>query len=150
MMKYKTLRYAAIDLSEMLRQLDAGQEPDMEQLFEAALLLFGREHLREWHDNGGYDRIEQALQQNLQIFRDAETTGDGFIKRMYHLYTSGQLMDKNGKNILEISEQSESADIGLKKEIISDIARVMDISETVVVIAMVSAKRSIMEKSTNA
>lgn len=149
MTKYKTIRYAAIDLFEMLRQLEAGDEPDMEQFFAAAVLLFGRDHLIEWRDSGDYDRIKTALQQNLQIFRDAETTGDGFIRRMYYLHTFGKLVDKNGENLLEITERLENDDVGLKKNIISDIAQVMGVSETVAIVAMVSAKRNIMEKNTD-
>lgn len=122
MTKYQTINYAAIDLFEMLQQLDEGKEPDMEQFFEAATLLFGRNHLIEWRDNGDYDRIKTALQQNLPIFRDAETTGDGFISRMNYLHTFGKFVNRNGENLLEISETLESADAGLKKEIISDIA----------------------------
>lgn len=38
MTNYKTINYAAIDLSEMLRQLEAGEEPDMEQFFATAKL----------------------------------------------------------------------------------------------------------------
>ena len=150
MTNYKTINYAAIDLSEMLRQLEAGEEPDMEQFFAAATLLFGRDHLMEWRDNGDYDRIKQALQQNLQIFRDAETTGDGFISRLQYLHQIGRLVNKNGENILEISEKLESADVELKKNIICDIARAMGVSETVILVAMVSAKRRMTEENTNA
>lgn len=150
MIKYQTLRYAAVDLFEMLRKLENGEKPDMEQLFAAAVLLFGKDHLIEWRDAGDYDRIKQVLQQNLQIFRDAETTGDGFMKRLYNLHTSGKLVDKDGENLLEVSENLESADIGLKKEIISDIAKAMEVSETVVIIAMVSAGKSLTEKNANA
>ena len=68
---------------------------------------------------------------------------------MNYLHTFGKFVNRNGENLLESSENLESADAGLKKEIISDIARVMDISETVVVIAMLSAQRNLMEKDTN-
>lgn len=39
MTNYKTINYAAIDLSEMLRQLEAGEEPDMEQFFCSGHLI---------------------------------------------------------------------------------------------------------------
>lgn len=150
MKNYQTISYAAIDLFEMLQQLEGGIEPDMEQFFEAALLLFGADRIRKWRDEGDYDRIKRALQQNLEVFKDADTTGDGFISRLQYLHTFGRLVDRNGKNILETSEKVESTDVNMKKSIISDIAQVMDISETVAIIAMASAHRNIMEKDINA
>ena len=136
MTNYQTIRYAVVDLYEMLKQLKDGKEPDMEKLFSAIRLLFGRKKAKNWMRKNDYEGIRQALDENMPIFQDAETTGYGFLQRMFQLYGSGKLVDENGKDLIEIYENMEKEDIEGYMQSITDIAQAMGISPTVVVIAL--------------
>lgn len=150
MMKYQTINAAAISLYSQFQSED---KLDIEAFWEAANLLFGAELLTAWAEAGGYDKIFEALQKNLRVFRDADTTGRGFIKRLYQLSEADVFTDNSGENSLKISVNPEGElDLGITPDNLHDAAQKMEISPTVLgrcLLVLVGSKTHCMEEIEN-
>lgn len=109
------------------------EQYDDPTLWLAATLLFGDDNLIAWGREGGYAKLMDALNDNITVFRDAETTGRGFLIRLYTLWRDGAFVDQNGKNLLETSIHSDCEwNFGITPETVPLIAEKMGISREVV------------------
>lgn len=120
----------------MCLQAKKYDDPDF---WPAATLLFGDRNTIAWAKGGGYAKLADALHENMTVFKDAETTGIGFLARLYTLWGNGAFVDDSGKNLLEISKDSDGKwDFGISADNKALIAEKMEISDAVLDICLVA------------
>lgn len=134
--KIRSIPYAAMELHTQFRTGIS----DPVVFREAAQLLFGNENLMAWRDMGGNKKIQEMLDKNDTVFRTAETTGTGFIERLYQLSMIGAFTGISGKNLLEISVNNKHL---LNPEAIPLVLKKMGISAAVFMQCVSSIKRNI-------
>lgn len=134
--KIRSIQYAAMELHIQLR----GSIPDPQVFWDTARFLFGNENLMAWSAMGGNKKIEEMLDKNDTVFRTAETTGSGFIERLYQLSMTGAFIGISGKNLLEISVNNKHL---LNPEAIPLVLKKMGISAAVFMQCVSSIKRNI-------
>ena len=134
--KIRSIPYAAMELHTQFRSGIS----DSVVFHEAAQLLFGNENLLAWRDMGGNKKIQEMLDKNDTVFRTAETTGAGFIERLYQLPMIGSFTGISGKNLLEISTDNKHL---LNPEAIPLVLKKMGISAAVFMQCVSSIKRTI-------
>ena len=134
--KIRSIPYAAMELHTQLR----GGIPDPQVFWDTARFLFGDENLMAWRAMGGNKKIEEMLNKNDTVFRTAETTGAGFIERLYQLPMIGSFTGISGKNLLEISTDNKHL---LNPEAIPLVLKKMGISAAVFMQCVSSIKRNI-------
>ena len=134
--KILSIPYAAMELHTQLR----GGIPDPQVFWDTARFLFGDENLMAWRAMGGNKKIEEMLNKNDTVFRTAETTGAGFIERLYLLSMTDAFTGISGKNLLEISTDNKHL---LNPEAIPLVLKKMGISAAVFMQCVSSIKRNI-------
>jgi len=106
---------------------------DMDVFWTAAGLLFCKDNLLAWADNGDYAKIHDALLTNMPVFRDCDTTGEGFVGRLCDLYNNGAFTDENGNKTLHITQNGNGMwDLGIRPDNAKLVADKMEVSEAVV------------------
>lgn len=134
--KIRSIPYAAMELHTQLR----GGIPDPQVFWDTARFLFGNENLMAWRAMGGNKKIKEMLDKNDTVFRTAETTGAGFVERLYQLSMIGVFTGISGKNLLEISTDNKHL---LNPEAIPLVLKKMGISAAVFMQCVSSVKRNI-------
>ena len=134
--KIRSIPFAAMELHTQLR----GGISDPQLFWDTARFLFGNENLMAWRAMGGNKKIEEMLDKNDTVFRTAETTGTGFIERLYQLSMTGAFTGISGKNLLEISTDNKHL---LNPEAIPLVLKKMGISAAVFMQCVSSIKRNI-------
>jgi len=75
----------------------------------AAEYLFGSDQLNEWGWADGIDQIYEAMQKNVAIFQDAESSGAGFLEQLYKIAEGGKVLDSEGNVLAEIQKFSDGS-----------------------------------------
>lgn len=126
---FNSLGEAAGELQKQISQ----NEYDIPRFCVAANLLFGEKRLSEWGSaEDPIVHIKKALDDNMQIFRDADTNGFSFLARVIALGAAGAFTDENGKKVLEVV-QGENGQMKIKvaPDSLDTILSVMQISALV-------------------
>lgn len=126
---YGSLAEAAEELQKQI-ELD---KFDIPRFCVAANLLFGDKLLPEWgNTEDPIACIKKALNDNMQIFRDADTNGFSFLARVIALGAAGAFTDENGKKALEVvPNEKGQMTIKVAPDSMDTILRVMQISALV-------------------
>lgn len=106
------------------------------QFWASAEYLFGADKLDEWGWADGIDKIHDALVGTSVVFGDAESSGDGFLKKMEEIASEGKIIGEDGSIIAEISDDSWSIDnksvdefaekMGMSKEAVLSCIQALD------------------------
>lgn len=119
--------------------LCGGNEKDNDQIWQLTELLYGENNVSVWKENGGTEKIREMFRKNLEVFQNADTTGQGFRNRLAELYTAGEFVDETGEDFLESALASDD------EELIDNLADLiiekMCISERVAAICLASLAR---------
>lgn len=117
---------------ELQKQIDKDKF-DIPRFCVAANLLFGEKRLSEWGSaENPIVHIKKALDDNMQIFRDADTNGFSFLARVIALGAAGAFIDENGKKVLEIVPgENGQMNIKVAPDSLDTILSVMQISALV-------------------
>lgn len=100
---YGVIYGSLAEAAEELQKQIALNEYDNPRFYVAANLLFGDKLLSEWcNTEDPIACIQKALNDNMQIFRDADTNGFSFLARVIALGAAGAFTDENGKKVLEV------------------------------------------------
>ena len=100
---YGVIYGSLAEAAEELQKQIALNTYDNLRFYVAANLLFGDKLLFEWCNTGDpIACIQKALDDNMQIFRDADTNGFSFLARVIALGAAGAFTDENGKKVLEV------------------------------------------------
>lgn len=100
---YGVIYGSLAEAAEELQKQIALNEYDITRFYVAANLLFGDKLLSEWGSaEDPIACIQKALNDNMQIFRDADTNGFRFLARVIALGAAGAFTDENGKKVLEV------------------------------------------------
>ena len=75
----------------------------------AAEFLFGADQLQEWGWADGLDEIYSAMQKNVDIFKDADSAGAGFLDRLYAISEAGEIKADDGSVIGQIQKLSDGS-----------------------------------------
>ena len=121
------------EAAEELQKQIALNQYDIPRFCVAADLLFGDKLLSEWRNTEDpIAQIQKALNENMQIFRDADTTAFSFLARVIALGAAGAFTDENGKRTLEVvpNEKGQMI-IKVAPDSMDTILRVMQISALV-------------------
>lgn len=97
--------YAAA-FKELNEQFVAGTT-NSNAFWAAAEFLFGADQLQEWGWADGLDEIYSAMQKNVDIFKDADSAGAGFLDRLYAISEAGEIKADDGSVIAEIQKLSD-------------------------------------------
>ena len=126
---FHTLAEAAEELQKQI-ELDTYDNP---RFYVAANLLFGDKLLSEWcNTEDPIACIQKALDDNMQIFRDADTNGFSFLARVIALGAAGAFTDENGKKVLEVVPgENGQMNIKVAPDSMDTILSVMQISTLV-------------------
>ena len=128
---YHSLGEAAEELQKQIKQ----NSYDKPQFYVAADLLFGDKLLSEWcNTEDPVVHIQKALNDNIQIFRDADTNGLGFLARIIDLGTSDAFVDGDGRTVLKIvQDDNGEPDMCIEENSLDTILQVLQISPLVFV-----------------
>lgn len=100
---YGVIYGSLAEAAEELQKQIALNTYDNPRFYVAANLLFGDKLLSEWcNTENPIACIQKALNDNMQIFRDADTNGFSFLARVIALGAAGAFTDENGKKVLEV------------------------------------------------
>ncbi len=126
---FNSLAEAAEELQKQI-ELD---KFDIPRFYVAANLLFGDKLLSEWcNTEDPIACIQKALNDNMQIFRDADTNGFSFLARVIALGAAGAFTDENGKKVLEVVPgENGRMNIKVAPDSLDTILSVMQISALV-------------------
>lgn len=126
---FNSLGEAAEELQKQIEQ----DKFDIPRFYVAANLLFGDKLLSEWGSaEDPVACIKKALNDNMQIFRDADTNGFSFLARVIALGAAGAFTDENGKKALEVvPNEKGQMTIKVAPDSMDTILRVMQISTLV-------------------
>lgn len=75
----------------------------------AAEYLFGNDQLAVWGWADGLDEIYNAMKRNVDVFKDANSSGAGFLKRLYEISENGKILDNEGNVLAEIAKLSDGS-----------------------------------------
>ena len=126
---FNSLGEAAGELQKQISQ----NEYNIPRFCVAADLLFGEKLLFEWRNTDDpIAHIQKALDENMQIFWDADTTAFSFLARVIALGAAGAFTDENGKKALEVVPNGKGQMIiKVAPDSMNTILRVMQISPLV-------------------
>ena len=126
---YGSLAEAAEELQKQIA-LDTYDNP---RFYVAANLLFGDKLLTEWCKTEDLVAcIEKALNDNMEVFRDADTNGLSFLARVIALGEAGAFVNADGKKVLEIIwEEDGKMKMEIEPDSVETILSVMQISSLV-------------------
>lgn len=101
--------------------------------YVAANLLFGEKLLNEWSKTGHpLDCIKKALDDNMQIFCDADETGMCFLSRMLTLGAVDTFVNESGEKIGKVTfDENGTPDMHLEDDDIDIVLYTMQVSELV-------------------
>lgn len=100
---YGVLFHSLAEAAEELQKQIELDKFDIPRFCVAANLLFGEKLLSEWGSaEDPVVHIKKALEDNMQIFRDADTNGFSFLARVIALGAAGAFTEENGKKALEV------------------------------------------------
>lgn len=100
---YGVLFHSLAEAAEELQKQIEQDKFDISRFCVAANLLFGEKLLSEWgSEEDPIVHIKKALDDNMQIFRDADTNGLSLYARIIALGAAGAFMDKKGEKVLEV------------------------------------------------
>ena len=87
-------------------EVDAGTT-NSNAFWAAAEYLFGSDKLESW----GYsvEKIASEMGNLKDVFSDADTSGYGFLDKLYDMATNGQVIGKNGDLLAEIEKFSDGS-----------------------------------------
>lgn len=130
---YGVIFNSLAEAAEELQKQIALNEYDIPRFCVAADLLFGDKLLSEWcYTKDPVVHIQKALDDNMQIFRDADTNGFSFLARIIALGAAGAFTDENGEKILEVDPAENGLmNIKVAPDSMDTILSVMQISPLV-------------------
>ena len=115
--------------AELNAQFEAGTT-NSNAFWAAAEFLFGSDQLTAWGWSDGLDEIYQAMENNRSVFEDAESAGAGFIDRLYEMSEAGELVNEQGKKLIEISKIADGGyEFNVDPDNIKAIADAMGLTE---------------------
>lgn len=126
---FQSLGEAAVELKKQIEQ-NTYNKP---RFYVAANLLFGEKLLNEWSKTGHpLDCIKKALDDNTQIFCDADETGMCFLSRMLTLGIVGAFVNESGEKIGKVTfDENGTPDMHLEDDDIDIVLHTMQVSELV-------------------
>lgn len=134
----RPIALAALRLDLLCRSKDDKYNKHMWDLAE---FLFGKENIALWKEQGGKEKIREMLYKNLDVFQSADSNGDGFITRLYEMYSADEFIDESGVDFLKAALTSGNEEmIG---NLIEMIVEKMGISKLVAVSCLISAENLI-------
>lgn len=71
--------------------------------WEISKALLGEENVNLWLENGeeyANTMIRQMLYKNLEVFQYADTTGEGFRKRLSRMFLDNDFIDASGVDVM--------------------------------------------------
>lgn len=94
-----------------------------DEYWALAKVLLGEQNVNTWLEVGeehAREMIRKMLYRNLDMFRYADTTGEGLGKRLYRMFLDGDFVDDTGNdvliaNIMGKDNGNEFADVLLNK-----------------------------------
>ena len=98
--KIRPVAMAGLRLTRLCDHLD---ERSDNEYWRLARILLGEKNVDSWLVGGeahAKEMIRKMLYRNLDIFKDADTTGEGLLKRMYKMYIDGEFVDDTGNDLL--------------------------------------------------
>ena len=99
----------------------------------AAEYLFGSEQLAIWGWEDGIDKIHKSMKENIEIFKESEDAGHGFLERLYDISKAGRVLDSTGDTLANIKKNANgSFDFDIDYDNISKLADKMSLSEEAV------------------
>lgn len=130
---YGVIYGSLAEAAEELQKQIALNTYDNPRFYVAANLLFGDKLLSEWcNTEDPIACIQKALDDNMQIFRDADTNGLSFLARVIALGAAGAFTDENGKKVLEVVPMEDGKMVmNIASDSMDTILRVMQISALV-------------------
>lgn len=130
---YGVLFHSLAEAAEELQKQIALNEYDIPRFYVAANLLFGEKLLTEWCKTEDLVTcIEKALNDNMEVFRDADTNGFSFLARVIALGEAGAFVNADGKKVLEIIwEEDGKMKMKMEQDSMETILHVMQISSLV-------------------
>ena len=97
------------------------------KFWAAAEYIFGEDQLEEWGWSEGLAQIRQAMNDNVSIFKNAESAGTGFLQRIQTMATTtGDILDENGDAIANIKREADGS-IAFEFFDIDSVAKLADI-----------------------
>lgn len=97
------------DAFEKLNEQFVAGTTNSNTFWAAAEFLFGSEQLQAWGWADGLDKIYSAMQKNVDIFKDADSAGAGFLDRLYAISEAGEIKADDGSVIAEIEKLSDGS-----------------------------------------
>lgn len=99
----------------------------------SAEYLFGTEKLNAWGWANGIDKIYEAMQNTVGVFKDAESAGSGFLDKLYQISKSGEVTDDSGSVLATIEKlQNGSWNFDINSSHIDSLADKMNMSKEAV------------------
>lgn len=94
-----------------------------DEYWALAKALLGNKNVNSWLETGeehAREMIRKMLYRNLDMFRYADTTGEGLVKCIYRMFLDGDFVDDTGNdvliaNIMGKDNGNEVADVLLNK-----------------------------------
>ena len=74
-----------------------------DEYWALAKVLLGKKNVNTWLEDGeahAREMIRKMLYRNLDMFRYADTTGEGLVKRLYRMFLDGDFVDDTGNDVL--------------------------------------------------
>lgn len=102
---------------------DHPDERTDDEYWALAKALLGEQNVNTWLQAGethAREMVRKMLYRNLDMFRYADTTGEGLVKRLYRMFLDGDFVDDTGNdvliaNIMGKDNGNELADVLLNK-----------------------------------
>ena len=101
-------RSMADAFTKLNEQFEAGTT-NSNTFWAAAEYLFGTEQLNAWGWQDGIDNIYNAMKENVDIFKDADSAGYGFLQRLYDISEGGQVLNENGDWLADIEKLEDGS-----------------------------------------
>ena len=82
---------------------DHPDEKTDDEYWALAKILLGNKNVNTWLETGeehAREMIRKMLYKNLEVFQYADTTGEGFVNRLYEMYLAGDFIDDTGNDVL--------------------------------------------------
>lgn len=74
-----------------------------DEYWALAKALLGEQNVNTWLQAGethAREMVRKMLYRNLDMFRYADTTGEGLVKRLYRMFLDGDFVDDTGNDVL--------------------------------------------------
>lgn len=78
---------------------DHPDERTDDEYWALAKALLGEQNVNTWLQAGethAREMVRKMLYKNLEVFQYADTTGEGFVNRLYEMYLAGDFADDTG------------------------------------------------------